>query len=149
MDNSLFPDLHGNFEDSTRTLVNHTKVMQMEDDEQTQDLIVEETEGDYIVRQHSRLFKRLLVQIELDKQVFKSHSVDVSVGGILLEEPIPDWVVGYVQVKLTKPDTNNSVKLMASVVENQDPQQKLRLTFVPLKSEANEKKFYNWLISDE
>tara|TARA_B100000749_G_scaffold280887_2_gene279947 strand:+ start:1524 stop:2207 length:684 start_codon:yes stop_codon:yes gene_type:complete len=120
---------------------NHVHYME----EREQSLIVDQ-DKEFLVREHSRYDNRYKVVIETNGNTFVSHSQDVSVGGILLEDALPDWVVGYCNVRIIKQDKREEVQLMCSLVESDDPTKKrFRIALAQLKSLEDESVLDEWL----
>ncbi len=103
------------------------------------------TSGDLIVRNKKRYNKRFLVTIQFDNKVFKSYTRDISVGGINLEEHLPDWLRGQFKLRITKTNSKQAVELMCMVIENQPDTERHRLMILPLQSESDEKNLENWI----
>jgi hypothetical protein len=99
---------------------------------------------EFVVREHRRIQRKLKVKIEVSGQVFRSQTVDVSVGGVLLADSMPQWIVGYCRLCLRKEEKNEEVRLLCSVVENQTANDRRRLAMVNLSSE-DEKRLLVWL----
>ncbi|MEZ4871993.1 MAG: PilZ domain-containing protein [Bdellovibrionales bacterium] len=108
-------------------------------------LIVDEN-TDYQVREFERYEERYRVIIEANGKSFETFSQDISVGGVLLEDPVPDWVVGYCNIKIIKPQKREEVQLMCSLVESDDPTKaRFRVALAPLKSLEDESVLDDWL----
>lgn len=84
---------------------------------------------DFQQRDSARFRRRLAVVIEVNGMSFRTHTKNISVGGALLENPLPDWVVGYCTIKLKRLDSGDEKELTFSVVENQPPDQRVRIQF--------------------
>lgn len=104
-------------------------------------------DSEYVVRSSERHNRRLKVVVECDGRKFATHSVDISTGGVKLEGPVPDWLVGYCKVQIINEITNEMVELTCSVVENQPPGQRVRLQFTGLRTAKAKKQFEKWLIA--
>ena len=87
-------------------------------------------EENYVDREHPRRKGHFTVTIREDQNMFETKTVDISEGGMLLARPLPDWVVGYCRVKVTRVNTGESIELTCAVVENQGPQARVRLQVV-------------------
>lgn len=109
----------------------------------TRDL--ELSDHSFVERGHKRIKKRFKVHINQGANKFKSHTRDVSVGGLLLEDVLPDWVVGYCQVILVRPHSKQAVELTCFLVENQKPTDRRRLQIVALEDRDAELKLEKWL----
>lgn len=96
-------------------------------------------------RVHKRYSRRLPIEIECDGQVFSTYSVDVSVGGIFLEEPLPRWVSGYSKVRIRNERSRQVVELTCYIVENQKPKQRFRIALLPLKNRKDEDHLETWI----
>ena len=100
----------------------------------------------FVKRNFTRYKKQLKIEITgKDGQTFISYSKDISVGGILLTEPLPRWVVGYLQVKIVDKRRKQAIEVTCSVVEDQDPNYRVRLEILPLQKKAEEVHFDKWL----
>lgn len=78
-------------------------------------------------------------------QEFKTHTRDVSVGGMSFVDSLPEWVVGYFAVRISKPNSKQQIELMCCLVENQKPGQRYRVAFLPLENSSDEKSLEIWL----
>lgn len=100
----------------------------------------------FIKRNFTRYKKNLKIQIAgKEGQTFTSMSKDISVGGILLNEPLPRWVVGYLQVKIVDMSRKQAIEVTCSIVEDQDPNYRVRLEILPLQKKEEEVHFDKWL----
>lgn len=100
----------------------------------------------FVKRNFTRYKKRLKIHIAgKEGQSFTSFSKDISVGGILLTEPLPRWVVGYLQVKIVDKQRKQAIEVTCSVVEDQDPNYRVRLEILPLQKKEEELHFDKWL----
>lgn len=100
----------------------------------------------FVKRNYKRYKKQLKIQIKgKDGQTFTSTSLDISVGGILLADPLPAWVVGYNQVKIIDQQRKQAIEVTCSVVEDQKPEQRVRLEILPLQIKEEEIHFDKWL----
>lgn len=106
---------------------------------------VSESLHEFIDRQHERIIRRFNIEIERDGKVFKSHSINVSVGGVYLEDPVPDWVVGYCNITIEKADTKERIQLAGAVVDDQEPENRVRLSFTPFTKREQETQLFYWL----
>lgn len=105
----------------------------------------EDSLKEFIDRQHERIVRRFKVTIERDNNTFESHSINVSVGGVYLEDPVPEWVVGYCNITIEKPDTKEKIRLAGAVVDNQEPDNRVRLSFTPFSKREQESQLFYWL----
>lgn len=96
-------------------------------------------------RTHKRFSRRMPIEIECDGQIFSTYSVDVSVGGVLLEDPLPRWVSGYSKVRLRNEKSRQVVELTCYIVENQRPKQRHRVALLPLKNRKDEEHLEEWI----
>lgn len=100
----------------------------------------------FIKRSFKRYRKKLKVVITgTDGQKFETLSIDISVGGVLVHDPLPNWVVGYNQVKIVNLEKKQAIEVTCSVVEEQDPNNRTRLEILPLKKKEEELHFDKWL----
>ncbi len=113
------------------------------------DLNVEESDenNDLLKRSFERVSRVFDVEIEVEERVFQTQTVDVSVGGLRLKDPLPDWVVGYCLLRIIKSDKNEEVELVCSLVENQAPHEKYRLAFSKIDDAKKESKLARWLLA--
>lgn len=109
------------------------------------DLPIESEGAEFVHRAHQRLKRRYEILIDCNGQKFETNSVDVSVGGILLEDPLPDWVFGYCTITVVKPATREAVQLTCSIVENQPPNGRFRVALSPLKKKDDQVRLHAWL----
>lgn len=109
------------------------------------DVPVEGDQTEYVNRAHTRYDKRFRIEIECNGQRATSYSKNISVGGVMLSDPLPEWVIGYCKVDVYNEETNEMVSLTCSVVENQDPQARFRVEFLPLRSSKARRKLDAWL----
>ena len=104
--------------------------------------------SNFILRNKKRYKKRMPVAIiGSEEQIFRTFTVDVSVGGLLLETKLPNWVTGYFKVRLGKEQTKQQVELMCCLAENQNPDERYRVVILPLTSAKDEKDLENWLVA--
>jgi hypothetical protein len=104
------------------------------------------TNGEYITRAQKRFNKRMQVLIlGDDEKQFKTHTRDVSVGGLNLEDSLPEWANGYFKVRIMKPNSKQIIELMCCLVENQKPNERHRLAILPLQSQQDEQNLEAWL----
>ena len=101
--------------------------------------------GQFVVRKNRRFKKRYEIAIIVEDQIFDTHCLDISVGGILLEENLPDWVRGQFKVRIKKPNLKQQIELTACVIEGQTPGEKNRVGILPLQSGEDEKNLETWL----
>lgn len=99
----------------------------------------------FVVRAKKRYKTRLIVTVEIDGKVFKTHSRDVSVGGVNVEDLIPDWVTGYFKVRLQKPNNKQAIELQCCLVEGQAPNARYRFQILPLQNPVDEQNLERWL----
>ena len=95
-------------------------------------------------RRYKRYKKGFELVIESDGQSFQTQTVDLSIGGILLQDSVPEWVVGYFTVRIVRSDISQQVELTCCLVENQSPGQRRRLELVPLADTSDEERLEEW-----
>lgn len=104
------------------------------------------SDGEFIIRGKKRYFKRFEISIEGSQgELFRTHSRDISVGGISFEESLPDWVSGYFKVRIAKPNNKQKIELMCCLIENQNSGQRFRVAILPLENASDERNFEKWL----
>ena len=129
-----FDDEESKVEESTSTRTNFNSRI----------LNIGEEEGN--LRVYKRFDKKFKIRIENEVgQVFETFTVDISAGGAQLAAPLPTWVVGYCSVKLTKVDTDESLELTCSVVEDQKPQGCVIGFSLAEMPKAKQESFERWL----
>lgn len=101
--------------------------------------------SDFVLRIHQRYVRKYKVEIERGTKCFRTHSINISAGGILLEEPVPEWVVGYCQVRVYKNHPDECMELACAVADNQPPGQRYRLEFSGLQTEFEKEQFEKWI----
>lgn len=99
----------------------------------------------FVVRAKKRFKKRYAVTVEIDGKVFKTHSRDISVGGVNVEDLIPDWITGYFKIRVSKPNTKQAIELQCCLVEGQAPNARYRFMILPLQDQNDETNLENWL----
>lgn len=98
----------------------------------------------FIARKFTRIRKKFSIEIECNGKVFKTSSYDISVGGIRLNDPLPEWVAGYCKVRVINAFNRDYVELMCSIVEDQRPDSRVRIELFPLDKIEE---FQRWLIA--
>ena len=111
------------------------------------DIKVETDREEFIPREFPRYSKKMRVEIESNGRKFVSHTVDVSVGGALLEDALPDWIVGYSLVYLINTETKEMAELTCCVVDDDVPGKRFRLEFSALGDPENKLQLDYWLQS--
>jgi hypothetical protein len=101
--------------------------------------------GGFVVRRYRRYSKRYEVEITDGSNTFRSFSKDVSVGGVQLEESLPEWLTGYFKVRLRKPNQKHQIELTCCLVENQPLGGRTRLSILPFSRPEDEKNLEIWL----
>lgn len=101
---------------------------------------------EFVVRNHRRIQKKLTAILEMDANIFKTQTVDVSAGGVLFQDNLPDWVVGYCRLTLRKQNKKEEVRLMCSMVEDQQSENRRRVELSGL-SQEDERRLMVWLAS--
>lgn len=102
--------------------------------------------NEFIVRNRKRFIRRYEIIIQAqDKNEFRTYTKDVSVGGVLLEDSLPDWVTGYFKVRIAKPQNKEKLEMTCCLIEDQAPGQRVRLAFLPLESLEDENRLEEWL----
>lgn len=101
--------------------------------------------GQFVVRKNRRFKKRYEITILVGDKSFETHSLDISVGGILLEEPLPDWIKGNFKVRIRKPNIKQQIELTACLIESLNGEKTDRVGILPLQSGTDEKNLENWL----
>lgn len=123
--------------------VKHETHTMLEMDSEIEELMIAGAE--FVSRTHRRMKRRLKVKIKQGDRKFVSHTVDVSAGGLHLEDLLPDWVAGYCQVVIIKPDSKKAIELTCSVVENQKPEERTRLQIINMNNQELERALEKWL----
>jgi len=120
-----------------RTLPSRSIHLPHEDDEITS--------VEFYDREFQRKAKEFLVHVIGDRKVFKTKTVNISLGGMLLAQSLPSWVVGYCRVRVFRPNSADFVDLTCALVENQDPKQRVRLQVVEDGHSRGPQKLKTWL----
>lgn len=102
-----------------------------------------EVPENFVVRKDQRVVAEIDVEIISQGQKFHTRTLDISVGGVQVKDPIPAWLAGYCTLILRRPDVKQHLEFVCSVVENQDPMQKRRLEIHPSKDTIHLKR---WLL---
>jgi len=104
------------------------------------------TTGEFVIRSQKRFYKRLMITVVGEEEkTFKTHTKDVSIGGMNLEDSLPDWVAGYFKVRIAKLNSKQQIELTCCLIENQEPNGRYRIAILPMKTEQDEKNLESWL----
>lgn len=95
-----------------------------------------------IPRKHSRYVANLDVEIMVGSQHFATVTTDVSEGGFLFADPLPDWVAGYFTVLLKA--KNKKFEFTCCLAEDQK-KEKFRTEISPMTPEKQIRAFRHWL----
>lgn len=98
----------------------------------------------FIPRTFKRYRKKMKIEILGRGRRFETTSVDISVGGVLVRDALPDWVAGYFKVRMSKLTGGKPVELTCYIIENQEPEQRRRLAILPLRSKTDEQRLEHW-----
>lgn len=101
----------------------------------------------FVIRKTRRFNKRFDISILANDQIFETFSVDISVGGVRLESPLPHWVSGYFKVRIKKPTAKQIIELSACLLEGEGPVDRYRVSILPLQNPADEANLEIWLAS--
>ncbi len=104
-----------------------------------------DSQTNFTVRTKRRFKKRYLIQIDIGGKTFQSFSRDISVGGINLEDPIPDWIEGNFKVRIGKPNSKKQIELKCSVIAKEGEEDRHRIKILPLQNIEDEKKLEMWI----
>ncbi|MEQ1665772.1 MAG: PilZ domain-containing protein, partial [Bdellovibrionales bacterium] len=103
------------------------------------------TPGEFIARAKKRFPVRLVVTVLGDEsRQFVTHTKDVSVGGLHLEEDLPEWVKGYFKVRISKPNSKQQIELTCCLLSKDKSKDRKRAAFLPLQSLNDEKNLELW-----
>ncbi len=122
-------------------------LLRRDDHEVTQVHRLRKDEGDINDRKFIRLDIRLPIEVVSSNGSFRSHTIDISEGGIHIEDPLPEWVAGYFPVIIAT-DTG-PLEVNCMIVEDQFDEKK-RIGIVSLEVEEEEPglvKLKGWLHS--
>ena len=101
--------------------------------------------ADFVVRDKKRFKKRLQVTIISGSRIFRTHTRDISVGGINIEENLPEWLSGYFKVRIAKPSSKQQIELTCCLMDGQPSGERFRLAILPLQSADDEKNLETWI----
>ncbi len=102
-----------------------------------------EAPENFVVRKDQRVAAEIDVEIISQGRKFTTKSVDLSIGGIQVKDPVPNWLAGYCTIILRRPELKQGLEFVCSVVENQDPAERKRLEIHPSKDTVHLKR---WLL---
>lgn len=94
-------------------------------------------------RKAERIEGVLSVEIVCRDRTFHTSTRDISLKGLQLVDPVPDWVGGYFSLVLSRPEVDQKLEFIASIVENQELGKKFRLELQPSKDSLHLKR---WLL---
>ncbi len=97
----------------------------------------------FVVRKDQRVTAEIEVEIISQGRKFHTRTIDLSVSGVQVKEPLPPWLAGYCTLILRRSDVKMILEFVCSVVENQDPNKKKRLEIHPSKDTVHLKR---WLM---
>jgi hypothetical protein len=101
---------------------------------------------EFVVRAKKRYKKRYSVRIQIDGKVFNTNTRDISVGGLNVEDQMPDWVCGYFKVRIIKPNVKQQIELQCCLIENEDLNEfRHRLMILPLQNPTDEQNLEKWI----
>lgn len=112
------------------------------------DLPEPQSEGPRIgIRKRRRFKKRFMIAVEKDGRQFRTASVNVSSGGVLLEDSLPSWVSGAVVLNLLKPETQEMVEILSEALPGEGESRRLRMKFLDFEDADLAEEFEYWLAS--
>ncbi len=100
---------------------------------------------EFVVRDKKRFKKRMQVTIISGTKVFRTYTRDISVGGMNIEECLPDWVNGNFKVRIAKPNSKQQIELMCCLIKGQAVDERYRLAILPLQSVDDERNLELWI----
>jgi hypothetical protein len=95
-----------------------------------------------IARKHARYTAHLEVEIMVGSQHFATKTTDLSAGGFLFADPLPDWVAGYFTVMIKA--KNKKFEFTCCLAEDQK-KEKFRTEISPMTPEKQIRVFRQWL----
>ncbi len=101
--------------------------------------------ADFVLRDKKRFKKRLQVTIVSGHNIFRTYTRDISVGGINVEESLPEWLNGHFKVRIAKPGSKQQIELTCCLIEGQSIDERFRLAILPLQSGDDEKNLETWI----
>ena len=102
---------------------------------------VQEKEEDE--RKIERIEGELSVEIICGGRKFYSVTRDISIKGVQLKDSAPEWMAGYCTLILSRPEVEQNLEFVCSVVENQELGKKFRFEIQPSKDTLHLKR---WLL---
>jgi len=102
----------------------------------------ESIQKEILPRKYVRYKIRYKIELICNEKSFISFTQDISLGGIKIEDLIPDWVAGYSTLYLMDVKSRKKLEFMSTVVENQKTGDKFRLELLP---SADSKNLKEWL----
>lgn len=99
-----------------------------------------------IARKHQRYLVQLPADIMVGSQRFSTLTTDVSEGGFLFKDPLPDWVAGYFTVLIVSGEAK--FEFTCCLAEDQK-KEKFRTEISPMTGEEQIQAFRTWLSSQE
>ncbi|MCB0355786.1 MAG: PilZ domain-containing protein [Bdellovibrionales bacterium] len=108
------------------------------------DVVIESLDKQILPRKYSRLNRQYPIEIEVNGNVFKTISSDISVGGMQVKDELPEWVTGYFSVKIFQPLLEQSLVHTGWVIES-EKNKRNRIAFLPFKKQETETQFEEWI----
>ncbi|MDB2426049.1 PilZ domain-containing protein [bacterium] len=104
-----------------------------------------EGQANFDKRAFDRVDKKLKVKIKNGDQTFRTYTVDVSAGGLLLVDSVPMDFDDNCMVQVKKIETNQAVEIQCKIIMVAGKRN--RISFKGFDSKKIQKRFYYWLIS--
>ncbi|MCB9025554.1 MAG: PilZ domain-containing protein [Bdellovibrionaceae bacterium] len=108
------------------------------------DLDIESINKQILPRKFTRLKREYPIEIELNGNIFKTLSTDISIGGMSIKDELPEWITGYFSVKIFQPILEQSL-VHTGWVMDVDDQRRHRIAFLPFKKKDTEQQFEDWI----
>jgi len=124
------------------------QIVQEDDHEITQVRVatVGSPKREQIVRKFTRYEGKVPVEIVVGSNAFSTNTCDMSEGGFLFEDKLPDWVAGYFTVVLNTPDKMFEFTCFLAEDQKKD---KFRAEVAPTTSETIINEFKTWLVKQK
>ncbi len=94
-------------------------------------------------RKYERIQREFPIEIDVDGQIFRTFTLDISAGGMRIKDELPHWVSGYFTVKIYQSNINESLTHTGWAIENS--KRRLHIAFLPFKKSTTEESFSQWL----
>ena len=111
------------------------------------DLDIESDNVQNSKRQFKRFDRSIRVELEHNGRVFRTSTKNISIGGMQIQDPLPQVFFGYFTAKIFDKKTTQFLTHTCWVVEDSDSRQRFHIVFLPFKKREAQDNFETWIKS--